>query len=63
MTLSADDNVAHILQHFGGNPQRAGDLAAFLGFEPIPNPEDRLAGPISGGSDSSCAVVETEDSA
>ena len=49
MTLSANGNVAHILQDFGGNPQRAEDLAAFLGFEPIPNPEDRLAGPLSGG--------------
>ena len=49
MTLSANGNVAHILQDFGGDPQRAGDLAAFLGFEPIPNPEDRLAGPLSGG--------------
>ena len=49
MTLSADGNVAHILQSFGGDPQRAGDLAAFLGFEPISNPEDRLAGALSGG--------------
>ena len=49
MTLSADGNVAHILQGFGGNPQRAEDLAAFLGFEPISNPEDRLAGALSGG--------------
>ena len=47
MTLSADGNVAHILQSFGGDPQRAGDLAAFLGFEPISNPEDRLAGALS----------------
>ena len=49
MTLSADGNVAGILQGFGGDPQKADSLAAFLGFEPIPNPEDRLAGPLSGG--------------
>ena len=49
MTLSADGNVAGILRDFGGDPHRAEDLAAFLGFEPIPNPEDRLAGALSGG--------------
>ena len=49
MTLSTDGNVAGILQGFGGDPQKADSLAAFLGFEPIPNPEDRLAGPLSGG--------------
>ena len=49
MTLSADGNVAGILRDFGGDPQRAEGLAAFLGFEPIPNPEDRLAGVLSGG--------------
>ena len=49
MTLAADGNVAGILQSFGGDPQRADDLAAYLGFEAIPNPEDRLAGPLSGG--------------
>ena len=50
MTLAADGNVASILQSFGlGTPQKADDLAAYLGFEPIPNPEDRLAGPLSGG--------------
>ena len=49
MILSADGNVASILQDFGGNPQRAEDLASFLGFEPILNPEDRLAGALSGG--------------
>ena len=49
MTLVADGNVADILRDFGGNPQRAEDLAAFLGFEPIPSPEDRLAGALSGG--------------
>ena len=44
MTRAADGNVTEILAEFGGNPQRAEGLAAFLGFEPIPNPEDRLAG-------------------
>ena len=48
MTLSADGNIAGILQDFGGDPQRAEGLAAFLGFEPIPSPEDRLAGALSG---------------
>ena len=49
MTLAADGNVADILSDFGGDPQRAEGLAEFLGFEPISNPEDRLAGPLSGG--------------
>ena len=49
MTLDANGNVATILQDFGGDPQRAEGLAAFLGFEPVPNPEDRLAGALSGG--------------
>ena len=49
MTLVADDNVTSILAEFGGDPQQAEGLAEFLGFEPIPNPEDRLAGALSGG--------------
>ena len=49
MTLATDDKVTPILNEFGGDPQRAEGLAAFLGFEPISNPEDRLAGPLSGG--------------
>ena len=49
MTLAADGNVTSILAGFGGDPQRAEGLAEFLGFEPIPNPEDRLAGALSGG--------------
>ncbi len=49
MTLSADDNIATILSDFGGDPQRAEGLASFLGFDPISNPEDRLAGALSGG--------------
>ena len=49
MTLVADGSVAAILSDFGGDPQRAEGLAAYMGFEPIPNPEDRLAGALSGG--------------
>ena len=47
--LGADGNVAAILSDFGGDPQRAEGLAAFLGFELVSNPEDRLAGALSGG--------------
>ena len=49
MNIAADGNVEAILSDFGGDPQRAGVLAEFLGFEPISNPEDRLAGALSGG--------------
>ena len=49
MTRADDGNVKSILSEFGGDPQRAEGLAEFLGFEPIPNPEDRLAGALSGG--------------
>ena len=49
MTLAADGNVAAMLSDFGGDPQMAEDLAEFLGFQPISNPEDRLAGALSGG--------------
>ena len=49
MTLTSDENIASILADFGGDPQRAEGLAAFLGFEPISNPEDQLAGALSGG--------------
>ena len=49
MTIGGDGSIAAILAGFGGNPQRAEGLAAFLGFEPISNPEDRLAGALSGG--------------
>ena len=49
MTLDQAADVAPILQDFGGDPQRAGPLAEFLGFEPIPNPQDQLAGALSGG--------------
>ena len=49
MTIAADGNVEAILSDFGGDPQRAEGLAEFLGFKPISNPEDRLAGALSGG--------------
>ena len=49
MTVGADDSIESILSDFGGDPQRAEGLASFLGFEPISNPEDRLAGALSGG--------------
>ena len=49
MTMVADGNIADILADFGGDPQRAEGLAEFLGFEPASNPEDRLAGALSGG--------------
>ena len=49
MTLTTEDNISDILQEFGGDPQRAGHLAAFLGFEPLANPQDQLAGALSGG--------------
>ena len=49
MTFATDGDVTSILAGFGGDPQRAEGLAEFLGFEPIPNPEDRLAGALSGG--------------
>ena len=49
MTVGGDDNVAAILSDFGGDPQRAEDLATYLGFEPVSSPEDRLAGALSGG--------------
>ena len=39
MTVSADGNVAGILQEFGGNPQRAESLASF----------DLIAGTSTGG--------------
>ena len=49
MTRADDGNVKSILSEFGGDPQRAEGLAKFLGFEPIPNPADRLTGALSGG--------------
>ena len=49
MTTLADGNVAEILAEFGGDPQKAARLADFLGFDPIPYPEDLQARPLSGG--------------
>ena len=49
MTINGDGNIGAILADFGGDPQRAESLAKFLGFEPVSNPEDRLAGALSGG--------------
>ena len=37
------------MQDFRGNPQAASALAEFLGFEPVPNPQDQLAGPLTAG--------------
>ena len=49
MTSTPNGDIQSILADFSGDPQRAEGLAEFLGFEPIPSPEDRLAGPLSGG--------------
>ena len=49
MNSSTNGNIEEILAEFGGNPQKAEGLAKFLGFDPIPNPQDQLAGPLSGG--------------
>ena len=48
-TLAQEHDIATILRDFRGNPQEASALAEFLGFEPLPNPQDQLAGPLSGG--------------
>ena len=48
-TLAQETDIAAILQDFRGDPQEASALAEFLGFEPLPNPQDQLAGPLSGG--------------
>ena len=44
MTTTAPADVGDLLRSFKGDPQRAQDLARFLGFDPIPNPQDQLAG-------------------
>ena len=36
------------LREFGGNPLRARGIAGFLGFEPVPDPEDQLSLKSSG---------------
>ena len=48
-TLAQDKDIAAILREFRGNPQEASDLAEFLGFDPLPNPQDQLAGPLTAG--------------
>ena len=48
-TLAQDKDIAAILQDFRGDPQEASALAEFLGFEPLPNPQDQLAGPLTAG--------------
>ena len=49
MTLTAEDNLTAILQEFRGDPQEASALAEFLGFEPLQNPQDQLAGLLTAG--------------
>lgn len=49
MTVAGDGDLTHLLADFGGNPKRAAGVASYLGFEPIPDPEDRLSGALSGG--------------
>ena len=48
MTTSATD-IAELLREFGGDPQQAQGIAEFLGFDPIPSPEDQLGGPPTSG--------------
>ena len=48
MTTATTD-IGQLLREFGGNPQQAQSLARFLGFNPIPNPEEQLAGPLTAG--------------
>ena len=48
MTTTSTD-IGQLLREFGGNPQQAQSLARFLGFNPIPNPEEQLAGPLTAG--------------
>ena len=48
-TLAQDKDIAAILRNFRGDPQEAELLAEFLGFEPLSNPQDQLAGPLTAG--------------
>ncbi len=48
MTLVQESDAAKVLQEFGGDPQSAESLAAFLGFDPISSPQDLLAGQLTG---------------
>ena len=47
--MATADIAKAALREFGGNPQHAQGLARFLGFEPVPYPEDVLSGKTSGG--------------
>ena len=48
MATSSTD-IAELLREFGGDPQQAQGIAEFLGFDPIPSPEDQLGGPPTSG--------------
>ena len=48
-TIAEETEITSILKNFHGNPQEAGPLAEFLGFEPVSNPQDLLAGSPSLG--------------
>ena len=43
-TTNAD--VTDLLSTFQGDPQQAQGVARFLGFDPIPNPQELLGGPV-----------------
>lgn len=47
--MPAPTEVADALARFGGDPQRAGPLASFLGFQPVQSPVDQLAGKLDSG--------------
>ena len=44
-TTNAD--VTDLLNTFQGDPQQAQGVARFLGFDPIPNPQELLGGPVT----------------
>ena len=45
--IATSPDVGDLLRAFQGDPQQAQGVARFLGFEPIPNPQDQLAGPVT----------------
>ena len=49
MAFASDVDLSALLADFGGDPRHATDVASFLGFEPILDPEDQLSGALSGG--------------
>ena len=49
ITLAQQEDIAVILRDFRGDPQEAGPLAEFLGLDPVPNPQDQLAGRLTAG--------------